>query len=74
MWIGVKNKGLVIVQVGNTERESAFKAALELVSIAGFEVHEEEIALRPKNVVHMIPVIEIVKRIAGIRRLWRGKW
>lgn len=66
LWVWVEDKCLVIIQVGNAKRDPALHTVLELVPIAGFEVHEKEIALSAKYVVYMIPVIEIIKRITGI--------
>ena len=43
-----------------------FKPFCKFKPIAGFEVHEKEIALSAKYVVYMIPVIEIIKGITGI--------
>ncbi len=62
----MENKGLIVVQIGNAKRKPAFQAVLEFMTIAGFEVHEKEIALRAEYVVYMIPIVEIVKGIAGI--------
>lgn len=59
-------EGLIVVQIGNAKRKPAFQAILEFVTVAGFEVHEKEIALSAKYVIDVIPVIRIVERIAGV--------
>lgn len=64
--IGMKNKRLIIIQVGNAKRDPAFQAVLQFKPVAGLEVHEEEIALGSEHVVDTIPIIKIIKRITGI--------
>ena len=59
-------EGLIVVQIGNAKRKPAFQAILEFVTVAGFEVHEKEIALSAKYVVDVIPIVRIVERIAGV--------
>ena len=59
-------EGLIVVQIGNAKRKPAFQAILEFVTVAGFEVHEKEIALRAEDVVDVIPIVRIVERIAGV--------
>ena len=62
----MKYKRLIIIQVGNPERDAAFHTVLELVPIAGFKVHKKEIALGTKYIVYTISIIEIIKGITGI--------
>ena len=64
--VGVEHKGLLIVEVADTERESAFQPVLEFVPIAGLEIHEKEIALGAEHIVDVIPVVDIIERVAGI--------
>jgi hypothetical protein len=59
-------EGLIVVQIGNAKRKPAFQAILEFMTVAGFEVHEKEIALRAEDVVDVIPIVRIVERIAGV--------
>ena len=47
-------EGLIVVQIGNAKRKPAFQAILEFVTVAGFEVHEKEIALSAKYVIAQV--------------------
>ncbi len=53
----MKHERLIVVQIRNAKRKPAFKTVLEFMTVAGFEVHEKEIALRTEDVVNIIPVI-----------------
>ena len=57
----MKNEGLIVVQIGNAKRKPAFKTVLEFMTVAGFEVHEKEIALRTEDVVDVIAIVRIVE-------------
>ena len=59
-------EGLIVVQIGDTKRKPAFHSVLEFMPVAGFKIHEKEIALSTKYVIDVIPVIRIVERIAGV--------
>ena len=62
----MKNESLVVIDVGDAKGNPALQSILQLESVAGLEVHEKEIALCPENVVHVVPIIQIVESIAGV--------